>query len=297
MDESAAQAAGMAGGLIAASMAVGGMALGWATARLFRVPGKWKQRLIIAAFGTLGGALSGPVNTAVADQIAGPHSPASVNKEHSPLSASDVEGVLANYPPYAVLKQYYPTEYANIVQTVIATSPDNTDQIALGNSISPHYLSLVQRQLQKADDANVIAYLGIAEEQAKAALAFSPKLCASMEAGVKPDVSLEKVFSPDLMNRIMVVSADVLRQSATNPFTQMGSALSPTISSSVGEKALARLTETERSIAMRAVQMHGVVASDGEARAYCDFVIATFEQIRSLPSHQSAAYFRTILKE
>lgn len=126
---------------------------------------------------------------------------------------------LLTIPVYAVMKQYYPDVYATSLKQSLDGLRAGKSILALQGDLRTVYLGLLKTQLPKADPRLVYQVIDMARTEGEI-LVSSPDNCMAFFGLGSFKTRVDLLFPAELQKRDLKLSADILQQTATHPYSR-----------------------------------------------------------------------------
>jgi hypothetical protein len=205
---------------------------------------------------------------------------------------TELEKGLLTVPVYPVIKEYYPEVYATIIKTGLDGYLKGHTILSLQLEIRSAYLPLLKRQLPKAEPRLVYSLIEISREEAEA-LVNQPAACMALVGLGTFTQRLDEMISPEVAQRELKLTADILKQTATHPYAY--------------DPALAAQAPTARDLAVssydqlpsddsrrRFTMMGGQLAAakdPADQRVVCEYMVGFFTALLKQTPDAAAAVF------
>lgn len=211
------------------------------------------------------------------------------------LTRGAASAEIRQLPAYAVMAEHYPTEYAQVLDIIVdgLTSGRRFSDIVL--DATPIVAQLVVREGPKANIENTLALMRLTRVQAKALEAIDPKLCLVLLGSAKADKPLGMEMPAVLFDQELVLTANLLRQTATAPEPPPTLALSEKAIEAIAIEAYGALPGDELRVAIRQTEGDPSKASTPlQQTAYCEFSMALFDILLKMPPVEATSTFKAM---
>jgi hypothetical protein len=210
-------------------------------------------------------------------------------------------------PDVAALKQYYPTDYANMQQALEMQKGERKGAAGAQYLIRLTVNGVVTRQAKLGGDKQLVALMNLRRDEGQALVAKSPSYCTEYFSGGKLSFDPAGVLPADLLKRDAAVSADLLQQTAANPAKNAPGAEARDMSlasrtvlyeenlvrQAVLDKSLAQFPkEDQQTIKMMATRKTGLRDRPALAATMCRYKLAMLDETLKLPEAKAAMIYR-----
>jgi hypothetical protein len=272
--------------------------------RSFALEGVMSSVMTAVIAGAMGGAIGGAISTLIARRMrrrprwlaAFPVGFAllavGVIRAAERAPAANIMAALDRRPDVALLKTYYPEDYARLGRQVAALSSSAkpadikavTDQV-VGD--------VVERQRPKANAETSRQMYIVTHSEGLALRAFSPAACSAFMDGAGRAEDLAMVMTPALLAQDIAMTRLLLIQTATRPAPPVP-AMSTDDLAALSQPALSRLNDADQDVVIRVLQEQRGSQSELEHRVMCDFYLAQADAILQAPPAIAGARVRAL---
>jgi hypothetical protein len=268
--------------LIGALFGATGALLGLGIARLFRLQGRSAQVASVLCTAVFV-VLSRPVADAARAQ-----------RDRGPMTEAQIDAEFTAVPLLRTIKTYYPDDYRRMAETLKAKLDSGAGRLEAMNAVRPMVTQLIDKKTMLANDANTLALLGIAREEALAAQAKTIDTCFQFATGVTYDFVPSEVFPRELLVREQATSEAMLKQVATAPTS------APSDQKRVEADFVATMTGAARGMsesdfnAVRKLSdpaaLKAMTANEKDIN--CRFTLRMYDELLKLPPDRRAAAYK-----
>jgi hypothetical protein len=184
-----------------------------------------------------------------------------------------LERRLEDNPTLAVLKQYYPDKYQ---QVIAAARSGPTGTAALHNAVAPIIGQTVHEHARQIDDDSAHRMFSLLVAESRLTRDRAPGACIGMLAGGTSQVDISSLMTPQMKRAEVENTAAVLKQIATHP-AQPAQPLDHAEIKAMAETALAKLSPADQAMVNDLMSQSRGPSSIAEARAMCSFDIEMFQ--------------------
>ncbi|MGZ3280589.1 MAG: hypothetical protein ACXU8S_09320 [Phenylobacterium sp.] len=210
--------------------------------------------------------------------------------------AAQLEKGLLTVPVYAVMKQYYPDVYNPLLKSAIDGYLQGKSILVLQAQIRPTYLALLKQQLPKAEPALVVSLIDLSRTEVEG-LVNQPAACLSF-LGLSPIQSrLDQMLPPELAQKDLKLSADILRQTATHPYVRNPPPAPETLPTPAQLASVAYdelpSDDSRRRLTLMGGNLRGA-ADPADQRVVCEYMVGFFTALLKQTPDDAAAVFSSI---
>lgn len=210
---------------------------------------------------------------------------------------SDFETGLLTVPIYPVIKQYYPETYARILKAGLDGYTQGRTVMSLQADMRAIYLPLLQSQMPKAEPRLVFALIRITRDEAEP-MAATPDACMAFFGLSKFKQRLDLLINPDLAQKELTLTAELLKQTATHPYAYDPSQVAqlPT-AQTLATIAYDELPSDDSR--RRFAKMDGRLADatdPADQRVVCEYMVGFFSALLKQTPEDAGALFTGIAK-
>lgn len=209
-----------------------------------------------------------------------------------PTPAANLMAALDLRADVALLKTYYPEDYARLGRQVAALSSSGTpaDIKAVTDQVVG---DVVERQRPKANAETSRQMYIVTHLEGLALRVFSPAACSAFMDGAGRAEDLAIVMTPALLAQDVATTRLLLTQTATRP-SPPAPAMSTDDLAALSQPALSKLNDAEQDVVIRVLQEQRGSRSELEHRVMCDFYLAQAESILQAPPAVAGARVRAL---
>lgn len=210
-----------------------------------------------------------------------------------PFARSEMEAGLAELPVFRSMRDHYPETFRKIVDATSAglLAGDTREEVAA--RVRPIYLALIDSELPKASDENLLGAVDMTLSQMRTLQTASPDECYALVMGDESG-SFASALTPELMAEEQAWAARLFAQTATAPVTRPAE----DVSEQVEELAMSAYESLPRPDRARFMEMAGdftTASSPDDRRIACAFGVAMNELLLEMPKAEAARLFHAMI--
>lgn len=209
---------------------------------------------------------------------------------YSSYQVSRIEPELLSIPAYAAMKQYAPDSYNKILADLKTGIGKGTPKAELVNKVSAEVSSLALKSLKKAGDREAVAYLRTTVQEMKELRAKGGGLCHQFlfpPAGTHFDAT--PYITQDTKNADLQGLADLIKSASTAPQPV------PT-QAEVQDNLVAVMQTVAFKFGDQVIPVIQNPSAPGwDKEQVCDVMIGVYDQIFTLPDHESGKLVRFMM--